>query len=80
MTDILVRDVPEETKTLLKQIALSQKRSMNDVAKEALQQKANEVRESREAMWERIDAIRERIGPLKGDSLDDIREFRERAW
>ena len=43
-------------------------------AREAL---TSYVEPSKEEAWAAIDAIRKKIGPIKGDSVKDIREDRD---
>jgi plasmid stability protein len=77
MVDILVRGVDEETTRWLRTEAERERRSMNDLTREALEEKARKAVGRREALWKEIDELRERIGPVNGDSTAIIREFRE---
>jgi plasmid stability protein len=77
MVDILVRGVDEETTRWLRTEAERERRSMNDLTREALEEKARKAVGRREALWKEIDELRERIGPVDGDSTAIIREFRE---
>ena len=77
MVDILVRGVGEETAKWLRAEAEREGRSVNDLTKEALDEKACRVKTRRDEFWQRVDQLRGVIGPLGGDAAADIREFRE---
>jgi len=74
MTDILVRNVDKEVARRLKEKAKAKGASLSETAREAF---AAYVKPSKEEAWARIDAIRKKIGPIKGDSVKDIREDRD---
>jgi antitoxin FitA len=74
MVDILVRNVDEETARRLKEKAKKKGASVSDTAREALKAA---VKPSKEEAWAAIDAFRKKIGPIKGDSVKDIREDRD---
>lgn len=74
MVDILVRNVDEETARRLKEKAKEKGASVSDTVRDMI--KAG-VRPSKEKAWAAIDAFREKIGPIKGDSVKDIREDRD---
>jgi len=78
MVDILVRGVSEDEARALKSLAAREKRSLNDLVRETLSEKARA--ELKAQRWARISAVREEIGRLPDDSLDAIHEFRDRAW
>jgi antitoxin FitA len=75
MTDLLVRKVDPETIAQLKKKAKATGKSVSDIAREALRAAAKPTKEE---VWAEIDRIRERIGPVSGDSTVDIREWRDR--
>jgi hypothetical protein len=77
MVDILVRGVDEETARWLKSIAASENTSLSEVSKQALEEKARSAKTRRRAFLKELAAIRNEIGPLGGDSVADIRAFRE---
>jgi plasmid stability protein len=74
MSTILVRNVADATKAQLKKKAKSAGKSLNDIAREALDAAA---KPSKAEIWAEIDRFRERIGPVSGDSTADIREDRD---
>lgn len=74
MVDILVRNVDADTARRLKEKAKAKGASLSDTAREAL---TTYVRPSKEEAWAAIDAFRKKIGPIKGDSVKDIREDRD---
>jgi plasmid stability protein len=74
MVDILVRNVDEETARRLKDKAKAKGTSLSEIAREALNAAA---KPSREEAWAAADAFRKKIGPIKGDSVKDIREDRD---
>jgi plasmid stability protein len=78
MVDILVRGVDDETVRWLKAEAERDSRSMNDVTREALEEKARMAKDRREAFWREVDELREAIGPMPDNAVDLIREDRER--
>jgi hypothetical protein len=75
--DILVRGVGEETARWLKSIASSEKTSLNEVTKLALEEKANRAKARREAFWKEVDDLRNTIGPMPDNAVDLIREDRD---
>jgi hypothetical protein len=80
MVDLLVRGLDEETAFWLKSIARSENTSLNEVTRQALEARARRARERRAALWADLAAMRAKVGPVADDSVEIIREFRERAW
>lgn len=76
MVDILVRNVADATAARLKEKAKAAGKSVNDIAREALDSAA---RPSKQEVWAEIDHVRKRIGPVQGDSTADIREDRDNS-
>ena len=76
MVDILVRNVADAAAARLKKKAKAEGRSVNDIARAAIEAAA---KPSRAEIWAEIDQFRKRIGPLPGDSTADIREWRDNA-
>ena len=76
MVDMLVRNVADATAARLKKKAKAAGKSVNDIAREALDLAA---RPSKDEIWAEIDRVRERIGPVQGDSTIDIREDRDNS-
>jgi plasmid stability protein len=74
MGNILIRNVADTTKAALKKKAKTAGKSLNDIAREALDAAA---KPSKAEIWAEIDRFRERIGPVSGDSTADIREDRD---
>jgi antitoxin FitA len=74
MVDILVRNVDEATAAQLKKKAKAAGRSVNDLAREALDAAAKPTKEE---IWAEADRIRNKIGKVSGDSTADIREDRD---
>jgi plasmid stability protein len=74
MADILIRNLDNETKRRLKEMAKAKGASVNETAREAI--KAY-VKPSKEEAWAAVDAIRKKIGKISGDSTQDIREDRD---
>lgn len=74
MADILIRNLDDEVARRLKEKAKAKGTSVNETAREAI---AAYVKPSKEEAWAAIDAIRKKIGPIKGDSVKDIREDRD---
>jgi len=78
MGDLLVRNVTDATKTALKKKAKAAGKSVNDLAREALDAAA---RPSKEEIWAEADRLRERIRARLGRDLPDstpgIREDRD---
>jgi plasmid stability protein len=80
MVDLLVRGVDDKVASRLKARAAREKRSLNDLLRETLAEKAAQrTDESRAAKWARIDALRTAMGPMPDDSTDIIREMRDRV-
>ena len=75
MVDILVRNVDETTAAQLKKKAKAAGKSVSETARVAL---AAYVEPSRKELWTEIDRFRERIKPVKGSSVEVIRQMRER--
>lgn len=78
MSNILVRNVTDATKARLKKRAKAAGKSVNDLAREALDAVA---KPSTEEIWAEIDRFRERIRARVGHDLPDstagIREDRD---
>lgn len=74
MADILVRNLDDDIARRLKEKAKANGTSVNETAQKAL---AAYVKPSKEEAWAAIDAIRKKIGPIKGDSTQDIRDDRD---
>lgn len=74
MSDILIRNVDDETSRLLKEKAKAKGASVSETALDII--KAG-VKPSKEEAWAALDAFRKRIGPVTGDSTQDIREDRD---
>jgi plasmid stability protein len=74
MTDILVRNVDEDTARRLKAKAKAKGTSLNETAREAL---VAYVKPSKDEAWAAADAIRKKIGKVSGDSTQIIREWRD---
>jgi plasmid stability protein len=74
MGNMLVRNIADATKASLKQKAKTAGKSLNDIAREALEAAA---KPSKAEIWAEIDRFRERIGPVSGDSTKIIREWRD---
>jgi antitoxin FitA len=79
MVDILVRNVADATAARLKEKAKAAGKSVNDIAREALDTAA---RPSKQEVWAEIDRIRAKIRARVGHDLPDstpgIREDRDR--
>ena len=74
MSSILVRNVADATKAGLKKKAKTAGKSLNDVAREALDAAA---KPSKQEAWAEADRIRAKIGKISGDSTQIIRECRD---
>jgi plasmid stability protein len=74
MADILVRNLDDETARRLKEKAKAKGVSVNETIREAI---TAYVKPGKEEAWARIDAIRKKIGRIKGDSTQDIRDDRD---
>jgi hypothetical protein len=74
MPDLLVRDIDPEVYEKMKKAAESQGKSLAQTAREVL---AEKFTPSREEIWAQIDAFRESVGPVSGDSVEAIRKARE---
>jgi plasmid stability protein len=74
MVDILVRNVDADTARRLKEKAKAKGASVNETVREAI---AAYVKSSKAEAWAAVDAIREKIGKVSGDSTADIREDRD---
>jgi plasmid stability protein len=74
MVDILVRNVDEETARRLKDKAQAKGASVSETAREAIKAA---VKPSKEEAWAAVDAIRKKIGRIKGNSTKDIRQDRD---
>jgi antitoxin FitA len=79
MVDILVRNVADATAARLKEKAKAAGKSVNDIAREALDSAA---RPSKQEVWAEIDRIRAKIRARVGHDLPDstpgIREDRDK--
>lgn len=77
MSDMLIRNVSERVRERLKREAAKRGRSVqaeaNDVLEDWLERKEREDRD----WWDKVDALRRRIGPVPGNSADLIREDRD---
>jgi len=80
MTTLYVRGVPQHLYDELKHLAEADQQSLNsealEIIEKGLQQRRLE-RQRREALAG-LEAVRRRIGPTRGDSLELLREDRER--
>ncbi len=77
MADMLIRNVSDRVRERLKREAERHGRSVQSEANEALEDwVARREREDQE-WWDKVDALRRRIGPVPGNSADDIREDRD---
>jgi plasmid stability protein len=74
MGNMLIRNIADATKASLKKKAKTAGKSLNDIAREALEAAA---KPSKAEIWAEIDRFRERIGPVSGDSTADIRADRD---
>lgn len=74
MVDILVRNVVAETARRLKEKAKSAGASLSETAREVL---TAYVRPAKGQAWARIDAVRDKIGPVSDDVTPDIRDDRD---
>jgi len=74
VVDILVRNVAAATAARLRKKAKTAGKSLNDIAREALDIAA---RPSKQEIWAEVDRIRAKIGKVSGDSTADIREDRD---
>ncbi len=74
MPDLLVRDIEPEIYERLKIAARRKGQSLAQAAREAI---AEKFKPSKEEIWARIDEIRNKIGPVPGDSTALIREDRD---
>ena len=74
MADILVRNVDEETARRLKEKAKSKGASVSDTVRDMIKEG---LRPTKDEAWAAADAFRKKIGPIRGDSVADIREDRD---
>lgn len=74
MGQVLVRNLEDDVIERLKANAKKAGVSLEELARNALRAAA---KPSKEDVWAEIDRLRERIGPLSGDSTDFIREDRD---
>lgn len=74
MTDILIRNLDEETARRLKERAKAKGASVSETVREMIK---DGLRPSKAEAWAAADAFRKKIGPIKGDSVADIREDRD---
>lgn len=74
MVDILARNVDEDTARRLKDKAKAEGTSLSETARQALKAA---VKPSKAEAWAAAAAFRKKIGPIKGDSVKDIREDRD---
>jgi plasmid stability protein len=75
MVDILVRNIDADTARRLKEMAAADGASVNETARKAI---TEYVKADKAEAWARVDAIRNKIGKVSGDSTADIREDRDR--
>jgi plasmid stability protein len=78
MSQILVRDLSPEVVDQLKRRAKANRRSLQAEVKEILEREARPARLSREEFLALMDRIRDQSPPQKSDSVQLIREDRER--
>ena len=71
MPDLLVRGIDPDVYDRMRKAAEAQGKSLAQTAREALGEK---FKPSRDELWAEADRIRNRIGPLDGDSTEFIRE------
>ncbi len=69
MGDLLVRNVAEATKAALKKKAKTAGKSVNDIARDALDVAA---KPSKEEIWAQADRIREKIRARVGHDLPEL--------
>jgi plasmid stability protein len=74
MADILVRNLDDDTARRLKEKAKAKGASVSDTVREMIKEG---LRPTKEEAWAAADAFRKKIGPIKGDSVADIREDRD---
>ena len=74
MPDLLVRGIDPEVFDRMRKAADAQGKSLAQTAREALGEK---FKPSKDELWAEADRIRNRIGPLDGDSTEFIREWRD---
>jgi plasmid stability protein len=74
MGQVLVRNLDDEVIQRLKAKAKASGTSLEEIARDALRRAAEP---SRAELWAEIDRVRERIGPVAGDSTAFIREDRD---
>jgi hypothetical protein len=74
MPDLLVRGIDPDVYDRMRKAAEAQGKSLAQTAREALGEK---FKPSRDELWAEADRIRNRIGPLDGDSTEFIREWRD---
>ena len=74
MADILIRNLDDDIARRLKEKAKASGASVNETAREAIRAY---VKPSKAEAWAAVDAIRNKIGKVSGDSTADIREDRD---
>ncbi len=74
MTDILIRNVDDDTVRRLKEKAAAKGKSVNEIAREAL---TAFVTQDKAKLWAKADRLRAKIGKVTGDSTKLIREDRD---
>jgi plasmid stability protein len=74
MGQVLIRNIDDDALERLKTRAARQKTSLEQLLRELVHR---EAKPTREEVWSQIDRIRERIGPVPGDSTALIREDRD---
>jgi len=74
MADILIRNLDEETARRLKEKAKARGASVSDTVREMIKEG---LRPTKAEAWAAAEAFRKKIGPIKGDSVADIREDRD---
>jgi plasmid stability protein len=74
MPDLLVRNINPKDYERLRRRAKARGTSLGQTARELL---SAQLKPATDEVWAEIDRIRERIGPVPGDSTKDIREDRD---
>jgi plasmid stability protein len=78
MSNILVRGVSEDAIANLKERAKRHHRSLQAEVREILEREGGKSRLTKEEFLKIMEGIRERAGPQSSDSVDLIREDRDR--
>jgi DNA polymerase III delta subunit len=74
MPDLLVRGIDADLYERIKKAAEREGKSLSQTARDVLCQK---FKPSKEEIWAEIERFRQGVGPVSGDSTDDIREWRD---